>query len=417
MVGDSAKKRCVIRRTPPKQSQLQHPAFSEVQQPLIQIIQVVPRLPPSIDGVGDYARLLAIELKYEHNIHTHFVVCDPDWNPRDQDRKRATQSENPPVNHIAAVMDGFPVHHLGQRDAGEMFRLLSKPRMPSTILLQFVGYGYHQRGYPIWLLLALKQWLKQSTLRTSNSPRQLATMFHELYASGPIWSSAFWTSPLQKWVAQSLATYGAHSFTNLAICAHALRRLASSSKSNVTALPVFSNVGEPELCPSWLERQPKMVVFGSPAWRRKIYLHYGNELEQACHSLGLNEIIDIGKPVAIPKMSVPVVALGALPSADVSKELTIARAGFIACPVNCLGKSGIFAAYSAHGLVPIMPRQPHVTNQDGLVLGKHFLIVGTTQLPSHEEEIGPNAYAWYRNHTLSKQAAVFSKVIKQAQIR
>ena len=45
----------------------------------LEIVQIVPRLPPSISGVGDYAYLLARELRATHDIHTHFIVCDPFW--------------------------------------------------------------------------------------------------------------------------------------------------------------------------------------------------------------------------------------------------------------------------------------------------------------------------------------------------
>jgi hypothetical protein len=44
------------------------------------ILQIVPRLPPAIDGVGDYALNLARQLRQDFSIHTHFLVCDPNWN-------------------------------------------------------------------------------------------------------------------------------------------------------------------------------------------------------------------------------------------------------------------------------------------------------------------------------------------------
>jgi len=41
------------------------------------IIQIIPKLPPAINGLGDYALNLAGQLK-DYKIKTHFVVCDPD---------------------------------------------------------------------------------------------------------------------------------------------------------------------------------------------------------------------------------------------------------------------------------------------------------------------------------------------------
>ena len=43
------------------------------------IIQVVPTFPPVVSGVGDYALLLAEELRRSHNLHSRFIVGDPDW--------------------------------------------------------------------------------------------------------------------------------------------------------------------------------------------------------------------------------------------------------------------------------------------------------------------------------------------------
>jgi len=37
------------------------------------------RLPPEIDGVGDYALSLARQLRLDFGIEMHFIVCDPTW--------------------------------------------------------------------------------------------------------------------------------------------------------------------------------------------------------------------------------------------------------------------------------------------------------------------------------------------------
>ena len=39
----------------------------------------VPRLPPAIDGVGDYALNLARQLRKDFNIQTHFIVGNSTW--------------------------------------------------------------------------------------------------------------------------------------------------------------------------------------------------------------------------------------------------------------------------------------------------------------------------------------------------
>ena len=44
---------------------------------MMEILQIVPRLPPTISGVGDYSFLLAQELRRAHDIETRFIVGDP----------------------------------------------------------------------------------------------------------------------------------------------------------------------------------------------------------------------------------------------------------------------------------------------------------------------------------------------------
>ena len=43
------------------------------------IIQIVPRLPPSVDGLGDYALSLAFQMRQDFGIETHFIVGDQKW--------------------------------------------------------------------------------------------------------------------------------------------------------------------------------------------------------------------------------------------------------------------------------------------------------------------------------------------------
>jgi hypothetical protein len=360
----------------------------------MQIIQIVSRLPPAIDGVGDYAYLLAKQLRAKHDIHTVFVVCDPrplkiksdDHSTSFQPQPSAqneeenagilnhgTQSVAPPTTGrgLRNNLDGFPICQLKEQSAGELLQLLLEPQMPGTLLLQYVGYGYQKRGCPLWLLHGLLAWKNQS--QKLHRTHHLLTMFHELNASGPVWSSPFWTAPVQKWIAKSLSRLGNHSFTNLNIYAGILQKSTGHDRADFTVLPVFSNLGEPKFLPAWDERQPKMIVFGSAGWRQKIYSECRNSLEKACQTLQLNEIVDIGAPVDIPDFSVPVSRRGVLQSTEASREMSNARAGFFAYPINCLGKSGIFAAYAAHGLAPVTYEQSDTVNDDGLSLNNHFI--------------------------------------------
>jgi len=419
----------------------------------MQIIQIVARLPPAIDGVGDYASLLAKQMRAAHNLQTVFVVCDPSWrnatgakpaSPKSQGATRKAEDEDStpvsgpgqsssksseriadegnrePEIEPSTTLDGFPVYQVKAQTTAELLRVLGQPAMPTTILLQYVGYGYQNRGCPVWLLNGLSAWLGRKTAeggqraalgQSSSRVRRLVTMFHELYAFGPPWRSSFWSSPVQRWIAKSLAQASEHCFTNLTINARTLAKLTSREDRHITVLPVFSNVGEPARLPSWSERQPRMVVFGSAAWRRKAYQECRQDLEKACHDMGLNEIVDIGAPTNLQDLPVRISERGILSAAETSREMLSARAGFFAYPINCLGKSGIFAAYAAHGLVPVTFEGNKMENGDGLVRGEQFLSAAgvSGMVGSRFEEVGRRVHQWYSAHTIESQADGFQR--------
>jgi hypothetical protein len=232
-------------------------------------------------------------------------------------------------------------------------------------------------------------------------------MFHELYATGPVWRSSFWTSPVQRWIAQTLARNSDHCFTNRAASATWLATASHHPMNAISVLPVFSNVGEPERLPDWNERQPRMIVFGSVSQRRKVYFEHLADLEQACQAMRLNEIVDIGALFEIPQLSVSISKRGILSVPEVSREMLAARAGFFANPTPYLGKSGIFAAYAAHGLAPITFPANRAVNEDGLKCGEHYLSANELNRCG-TGKIGKSAHGWYQGHSIKKQAHCYA---------
>jgi hypothetical protein len=70
------------------------------------VIAIVPRLPPLIDGVGDYALNLARQLRKDFNIQTRFVIGDPTWNSAEE-------------------FEGFPVSKVSDRSPAALLTLLA----------------------------------------------------------------------------------------------------------------------------------------------------------------------------------------------------------------------------------------------------------------------------------------------------
>jgi hypothetical protein len=359
---------------------------------LASVISIVPRLPPAIDGVGDYALNLARQLRKDFNIQTHFVVGNTKWNG-------------------VVEIEGFPVSQVSDRSADALLTLLSGDRT-SPILLHYVGYGYAQRGCPVWLVNGLQRW------KSIFPKRSLITMFHEISASGPPWTSAFWLSPVQKNLAACLAQLSDRCVTSKQLYADIITRISNGKYNQVPFLPVFSNIGEPEKLPLDLsERQPRLVIFGGVSKRARVYGNCQTTLEYVCHKLNIEEIWDVGIPTGITPSSidkVPILEIGEQPAKEISNILTQSLAGFSDYNPDYLAKSTIFAAYCAHRLLPINSK---ITSSiiDGIEPGTHYWVPNTQYENLGDnfnfQAIADNAYSWYQTHNLSSQVKTFAKYI------
>ena len=362
------------------------------------IIQIVPRLPPAIDGVGDYALNLARQLRKDFKVQTHFIVGNPIWEGE-------------------AAIEEFPVSHSLDSSANSLVKTLNDRSLP--VLLHYVGYGYAKRGCPVWLVKALEEWKRQ------NEKPRLVTMFHEIAASGPIWSSSFWLSGLQKNLAERLASLSDRLVTSKQLYAQILEKISQGKHTSIHTLPVFSTVGEPIEIPELQYRQRNLVVFGSAATRSRAYLKSQKTIEAACNLFQLEKILDIGTPVEESPDSIgstPLVVMGRLQPQQISDTLLNSFSGFLNYSPNFLGKSTIFAAYSSHGILAI---------QDGIIVNKDFydgiqssihylssmeFLSSNNISTSHYtkfnsiislQTVATNAYQWYHNHSLHKQSKAF----------
>ena len=270
------------------------------------------------------------------------------------------------------------------------------------VLLHYVGYGYAKRGCPIWLVKGLENCLLEyPNLR-------LMVIFHELFAFGLPWQSSFWTSLYQRWLSAKLAKLASACCASWRQSAEWLGEKAPKHRGRVACSPVFSNVGEASQLPGFERRHPHLVVFGGVATRSRAYAWNIERMEHALKELQISQIVDIGPPCSTPpKMSIPIVFRGCLPANKVSAEMSISRFGYFNCPIDCLSKSGVFAAYAAHGLVPLCSQRNAKPNFEGLESGVHLLNLENAlarELPQVETVAG-NVRTWYATHSLERQTA------------
>ena len=104
------------------------------------------------------------------------------------------------------------------------------------VLLHYANYGYQARGIPVALL-------KSAQETRARIPGRWVTTFHELYASGPPWRSAFWLRPLQVKIARQMISLS----SSCIVSNEVIRReiLRHDPEKRVRVLPVMSNFGEP----------------------------------------------------------------------------------------------------------------------------------------------------------------------------
>lgn len=354
------------------------------------VLQVVPRVRGQLDGVADYARALGAALQSGGEAGVSYLSGDPTDDP----------AGNPDAGLVA---------RLGSRSsaslASETGRFSSGPGA-RAILLHYVNYGYASRGCPFWLVRGLSEWRR-------TFPRvRMVTMFHELYASGPPWRSSFWLSPVQRSLARRVYSLSDAVVTNR----EASRRwLARGQAGGARVMPVFSSLGEHRSLVAWGERTARMVVAGRSGALDRAYGRRRESLLAACEALGIEEIVDIGardEPVPAQIGRFPVVALGHLTPAQACNALAGARAGFIDYPSDFLAKSTVFAAYAAHGLVPVVSWR-RGDEESGLGEGLNYWVPRRAPgaLPDFEG-IARRAGEWYAGHRLDVQARAFASLLR-----
>lgn len=359
---------------------------------MINIISIVPRLPPAVDGLGDYALGLASQLREDFGIGTYFVVGDNSWTGE-------------------RFADGFRINQAQTRTASSLLSELSEIRGASVILLHYVGYGYARRGCPFWLIDGLRQW------KSEDPKRSLITMFHETYASGQPWTSAFWLSPAQKMLAARLAQTSDHCLTNRESSAELIKKLSRRKHSQVQFLPVFSSVGELERPLPLAKRSRKMVVFGTKGRRLEVYQRSKDFLRRLCSHLSIDEIFDVGRAVNLnfsDVVDVRVTTFGEAPAELVGRLLSNSVVGFLDYPEMLLSKSSIFAAYCAHRVLPVIATYGDARGADGLEAGTHYWLshFNVEDLTAEaSQKIADNAFRWYQTHNLPKHAEVFASYL------
>lgn len=352
------------------------------------ILQLVPRLKPAICGVGDYALELARALRDHHGIDTRFLVADPAW-------------------RHGATVDGFDVAVLPSRTPNALSQSIAASES-EAVVVQYSGYGFSERGAPLWLAQALRK------LCVTLPSVHLVTMFHELYATGPAWRSSFWLSYPQRWIASSIAQVSHQVRTNRRASACWVERAAPRHHGRITVQPVFSNLGEAKTLIAASKRENRLLLFQPPCCSQKSSRAFWDAWRTIDSMLHPEETVVAGRCGEVPDPSRFQVA-GFLPAADASRLFSESRYCLTDYYDGYLGKSGVFAAIAAHGAGCLLARTNH-SEEDGLREGTHYVIADKAGDFLEEErldEIARAAWEWYGNHSIEATAASYADNLRR----
>jgi hypothetical protein len=309
------------------------------------ILQIVSGFKPSIDGMGDFARLLGDSLYRQHQIRSHFAVFRPAKSPFDASEIAPNTISYPATADIASY--------------AEQLQSLVRQGSFHCALLHYGPYGYSSIGKPAALVDAIAQLAVQIPV---------LTFFHESYSSGPPWKRAFWTHREQRSSMERLQRLSKASFTSNAKYFERLRRLQPADHP-LLQIPIFSNMGELQHPLPLVARKRQLIIFGQLATRIRLYETH-DMLPSLCRWLDIENIVDIGSGnhPSIPAeiLGAPVHRAGFRDETAVSALLAESLAGVIGYWPDVWEKSGVLAAYAAHALLPIFvalePR--HLPPQD-----------------------------------------------------
>jgi hypothetical protein len=382
----------------------------------MKIVQVIRYLPPYAHGIGDYAISLGEKLWSDYGILSYFISS-----PEDIRRSEPIFIQNRFIG--MSLPDYRPDSLLSQF-----------PQDATAVVVHFDFY--------------LCPWLKAFRALKRSKPIKIIVIFHEVIPRLS-WYEYIRSTVKQVLPAKDPGRYrGRMGFVKLADVILTNTDRFQKLVSQWVDTPVikvlnFSTVGELEPAQLLRQRSHRLVVFGTEGTRHRAYYCHRGAILSCCQQLGITEIYDIGPwtRLQFPKLpGISIVKLGDLPSQEVSQILADSFAGFLdySHQPGTLGKSSIFAAYCAHGLVPVSATYDP-SEADGVELNQHYIsakdiitkdtlakdIIAKDMLAKDTfatrkyqdlssekslktfEKVAKNAHTWYQTHTLKKGTKVF----------
>ena len=317
---------------------------------MLKCLVITPAFPPTVNGVQDFANILASALSMETTVEFCVVSL-------------SSSSEKTILN----VVNSFSMVHL-----------------------HYVGYGYSTRGIPGNLVRVLEKW-KQ------NKRNQLLVTFHELFAVSNIpWKSSFYLQKYQKFLFLRLSKIADYAIASGYV-------FETHFTSSVCKFPVFSNIPPPTFVIPFEMRNDYVVLWGNLEAKRKAYSLLEKYYDHITQRWKWTKIIDIGVvDPSPPTLPVPIIHLGFLSAIEISCILSSCKYGILmAYSPDYFCKSGVFAAFASHGLAVLAgtSKDDYFASLDGLFADFHFQKMDEDVYES-ASFLASNVRKWYADHDI-----------------
>ncbi len=298
------------------------------------ILQIVSGFKPSIDGMGDFSRLLG-KILWEHNrLPSQFLVY-----------RRPPTALDPA--EIAPNVALYPQDSTPGALRQSLADLLVRQSYDFA-LVHYGPYAYSPKGTPAAFAAAIGELAGKMPV---------LVFFHEIFSKGMPWQRAFWTQTEQKRTIADLLKLSTASFTSNAGYLNRLQVFNAANRP-LSTIPIFSNVGEPQTLRPLHQRARQLVVFGQAQTRSRLYKEYLPALEEICRTLRIETVVDVGSGQSehLPARmgDAPIRVEGWMDEEQLSALMANSVAGVLGYWADVWEKSGVMAAYLAHALLPIL---------------------------------------------------------------
>jgi hypothetical protein len=147
-------------------------------------------------------------------------------------------------------------------------------------------------------------------------------------------------------------------------------------------------------------------VFCGASEKEALYAH-PEQLRRIFEQNRIRRLVDLGaRPRSLPDLGIPIEVEGKQPAESISRWLDRAQLGFAHRRLDLLTKSGIVAAYLAHGVPPVILPNGTGIHTPVLSEGKHYVRFDRAHSRSiNWSSTSEKGYGWYQSHAHSRGAA------------